>query len=50
MSLLSEERKRVIIELIDQHGRVKVNNLARDFEVSTETVRRYLEALENEKS
>ncbi|MEK3889923.1 DeoR/GlpR family DNA-binding transcription regulator [Bacillus sp. FSL K6-3431] len=49
MSLLSEERKRVIIELIDQHGRVKVNNLARDFEVSTETVRRYLEALENEK-
>lgn len=48
MSLLAEERKRLIIELIKQQGKVKVNDLAKEFEVSTETIRRYLEELENE--
>lgn len=49
MSLLAEERKKRIIELIEQQGKVKVNDLAHDFDVSTETIRRYLEELENEK-
>lgn len=49
MSLLAEERKKRIIELIEQQGKVRVNDLANDFDVSTETVRRYLEELENEK-
>ncbi|MFC0274569.1 DeoR/GlpR family DNA-binding transcription regulator [Metabacillus herbersteinensis] len=49
MSLLAEERKRVIIELIDQNGKVRVNDLAKDFDVSTETIRRYLEELESER-
>ncbi|MBD1382163.1 DeoR/GlpR family DNA-binding transcription regulator [Metabacillus arenae] len=49
MSLLAEERKRVIIELIDQNGKVRVNDLAQSFAVSTETIRRYLEELESER-
>ncbi|WP_078412788.1 DeoR/GlpR family DNA-binding transcription regulator [Priestia abyssalis] len=49
MSLLAEERKKRIIELIEQQGKVRVNDLAHDFDVSTETIRRYLEELENEK-
>ncbi|USK72044.1 DeoR/GlpR family DNA-binding transcription regulator [Peribacillus asahii] len=48
MSLLAEERKKQIIEMIESQGQVKVNDLAKDFEVSTETIRRYLEDLENE--
>ncbi|UOK58446.1 DeoR family transcriptional regulator [Bacillus sp. OVS6] len=50
MSLLAEERKRVIAELIEKQGKVKVNDLAKDFDVSTETIRRYLEELESEKN
>lgn len=49
MSLLAEERKKRILEIIEQQGKVKVNDLAHDFDVSTETIRRYLEELENEK-
>jgi DeoR family transcriptional regulator, fructose operon transcriptional repressor len=49
MSLLAEERKQRIIEMIEQQGKVKVNDLASDFDVSTETIRRYLEELDNEK-
>ncbi|MBX9975064.1 DeoR/GlpR family DNA-binding transcription regulator [Cytobacillus firmus] len=49
MSLLAEERKKRIIDLIEKDGQVKVIDLAKDFEVSTETVRRYLEELEFEK-
>ncbi|MED4401845.1 DeoR/GlpR family DNA-binding transcription regulator [Metabacillus fastidiosus] len=49
MSLLAEERKKVITELIEEHGQVKVNDLAAQFTVSTETIRRYLEELEGEK-
>ncbi|AZV42656.1 DeoR/GlpR family DNA-binding transcription regulator [Peribacillus asahii] len=48
MSLLAEERKKQIIEMIESQGQVKVNDLAKDFEVSTETIRRYLEDLESE--
>jgi len=49
MSLLSEERKMKIIELVDSEGKVKVNRLSKEFNVSTETIRRDLEELENEK-
>ncbi|MEK3806170.1 DeoR/GlpR family DNA-binding transcription regulator [Bacillus sp. FSL H8-0547] len=48
MSLLAEERKRLITEIIEKQGRVKVNDLAKEFNVSTETIRRYLEDLEQE--
>ncbi|WP_042352665.1 DeoR/GlpR family DNA-binding transcription regulator [Bacillus massiliigorillae] len=48
MSVLAEERKRIIIEMIARKGKVKVNDLAQNFEVSTETIRRYLEDLESE--
>lgn len=46
MSLLSEERKRIVIELLNSHGKVKVNDLVERFGVSSETIRRDLEALE----
>lgn len=49
MSLLAEERKKRIVDLIEDHGQVKVNDLAKEFNVSMETVRRYLEELEYEK-
>ena len=49
MSLLSEERKMKIIELVEDEGKVKVNRLAKDFNVSTETIRRDLEELEDER-
>ncbi|AZU60179.1 DeoR/GlpR family DNA-binding transcription regulator [Neobacillus mesonae] len=49
MSLLAEERKRKIIELIEKYGQVKVADLAEDFQVSTESIRRYLEELEHER-
>ncbi|MDT2048573.1 DeoR/GlpR family DNA-binding transcription regulator [Bacillus sp. 1780r2a1] len=48
MSLLAEERKKRIIELINNEGQVKVNELAKRFHVSAETIRRHLEELENE--
>lgn len=48
MSLLAEERKKRIFEIVDHLGQVKVNDLAKDFNVSTETIRRHLEELENE--
>lgn len=48
MSLLAEERKKKIMSLIQEVGQVKVNQLAKEFHVSTETIRRYLEELSNE--
>ncbi|WP_234447151.1 DeoR family transcriptional regulator [Virgibacillus salexigens] len=45
MELLSDERKHKILNLIDQHGKVSVRQLALDFNVSTETVRRDLDEL-----
>ncbi|MCJ7985527.1 DeoR family transcriptional regulator [Priestia sp. OVL9] len=50
MSLLAEQRKKTIIDMIEHQGQVKVNDLAHAFDVSTETIRRYLEELEGEKS
>ncbi|KKI93986.1 cytochrome C [Bacillus sp. SA1-12] len=49
MSLLAEERKRIILGLLEENEKVKVADLADQFEVSTETIRRYLEELESEK-
>ncbi|UOY91904.1 DeoR/GlpR family DNA-binding transcription regulator [Ectobacillus sp. JY-23] len=48
MSLVGEERKRIILERIDGNGRVSVSELAEDFSVSTETIRRYLVDLDKE--
>lgn len=48
MSLLAEERKKIILQLLDENGQVKVADLAEQFDVSTETIRRYLEELELE--
>ena len=45
MSILSEERKRGIMERLRLEGRVKVADLAAEFAVSEETVRRDLELL-----
>lgn len=48
MSLLAEERKKIILDLLDETEQVKVADLAVQFNVSTETIRRYLEDLEAE--
>ncbi|KGX94015.1 cytochrome C [Pontibacillus halophilus JSM 076056 = DSM 19796] len=48
MSLLAEERKKEITQLLEHQGRVKVNELADRLNVSTETIRRYLDDLEGE--
>ncbi|WP_100330145.1 DeoR/GlpR family DNA-binding transcription regulator [Bacillus xiapuensis] len=48
MSVVSEERKRLIIEKVEQKGKVKVTDLANEFSVSTETIRRYLEDLDKD--
>ena len=48
MSLLAEERKNVILEIINANGKVKVNALVKKFNVSSETIRRDLDALEDE--
>ncbi|WP_065408792.1 DeoR/GlpR family DNA-binding transcription regulator [Pseudobacillus wudalianchiensis] len=48
MSVISEERKRIIVEKIEVKGKVKVADLANEFAVSTETIRRYLEELDRE--
>lgn len=47
MSLLSEERKRIILDELDRFGKVKVDLLARRLQVSNETIRRDLDALES---
>ncbi len=43
--LLVEERRRKILELVEEHERVTVNDLARRFRISTVTARSDLEAL-----
>jgi DeoR family fructose operon transcriptional repressor len=48
MSLVGEERKRMILSDLEEFGQVRVAHLANKFDVSTETVRRYLEELESE--
>ncbi|TNM54519.1 DeoR/GlpR family DNA-binding transcription regulator [Brevibacterium sediminis] len=44
--MFAEERQRRIAELVSEAGRVNVTDLAADFDITTETVRRDLAALE----
>ena len=46
MSISAEERKKAIIEELNLYGKVKVPSLAERLEVSSETIRRDLDALE----
>lgn len=48
MSVIGEERKKRILEMLEIEGTVKVNSLSKILRVSTETVRRYLEELDKE--
>ncbi|WP_138755088.1 DeoR/GlpR family DNA-binding transcription regulator [Paenibacillus sinopodophylli] len=48
MSLAGEERKLSIMNLLNEHGKVIASDLARMFEVTTETIRRDLDDLEKE--
>ncbi|WP_426454709.1 DeoR/GlpR family DNA-binding transcription regulator [Paenibacillus sp. S-38] len=48
MSLLAEERKQYILDWLEREGKAIVVGLAAQLEVSTETVRRDMAALENE--
>ncbi|MCM3630158.1 DeoR/GlpR family DNA-binding transcription regulator [Paenibacillus glycanilyticus] len=48
MSLVGEERKREILDIINDAGKVQTNDLVKRFRVSSETIRRYLEELEAE--
>lgn len=49
MSIVGEERKRHILNVLEVKGKVKVGSLAKELQVSTETIRRHLEELESEK-
>ncbi|MFD1955244.1 DeoR/GlpR family DNA-binding transcription regulator [Paenibacillus thailandensis] len=49
MSLAGEERKQIILELLQLNGKVRTPELVQELDVSSETVRRYLEELEHEK-
>jgi DeoR family transcriptional regulator, fructose operon transcriptional repressor len=44
--MYAEERQQAMARLVNQRGRMSVNQLAREYEVTTETVRRDLSALE----
>ena len=46
MTMYAEERQQAIARLVTQRGRVSVNQLAREYDVTTETVRRDLSTLE----
>ena len=46
MSMYAEERQQAIAQLVAEHGRLSVNVLAEQYDVTTETVRRDLSALE----
>lgn len=46
MSLAGEEIKKEIIDLIHLNGKVEVNKLSETFDVTAETIRRYLNQLE----
>lgn len=48
MSLLGEERKQIILQLVDTNGKVRTNELVEKLQVSSESIRRYLEELETE--
>ena len=44
--MYAEERQQAIARLVTQRGRVSVNQLAQEYDVTTETVRRDLSTLE----
>lgn len=46
MTMYAEERQQAIARLVNQRGRMSVNQLAREYDVTTETVRRDLSTLE----
>ena len=46
MTMYAEERQQAITRLVNQRGRMSVNQLAREYDVTTETVRRDLSTLE----
>lgn len=48
MSLIGEERKQAILTILNAKGKVKVNELSQQLDVSTETIRRYLDELAQE--
>ena len=48
MSLNAIDRKKVILELLDMNGKVTSKELVSKLDVSSETVRRYLDELESE--
>lgn len=48
MSLVGEERKRIILDMINNAGKVSTNELVDRLKVSSESIRRYLEELEAE--
>lgn len=48
MSLIGEERKDYILNQLNLEGKVKTNELVDNLNVSSETIRRYLEELEEE--
>ena len=47
MGLLAENRQQQILELLRTTGRVDVNNIARDLNVTEVTIRRDLKLLQN---
>ncbi|OZB95359.1 DeoR/GlpR family DNA-binding transcription regulator [Paenibacillus sp. XY044] len=49
MSLIGEERKKVILDILNLEGKVRSADLAEKLQVSGEMIRRYLEDLEVEK-
>ncbi|MFX3634261.1 MAG: DeoR/GlpR family DNA-binding transcription regulator [Candidatus Pristimantibacillus sp.] len=49
MSLAGVERKQVIVNLLQLKGKVRTPELVKELDVSSETIRRYLEELEQEK-
>ncbi|MFD2699081.1 DeoR/GlpR family DNA-binding transcription regulator [Paenibacillus shunpengii] len=48
MSLAGEERKQTILDMLQMQGKIRTPELVRALDVSSETIRRYLEELENE--
>lgn len=49
MSLVGEERKKIILDILNLEGKVRSSDLAVKLQVSGEMIRRYLEDLESEK-
>ncbi len=48
MSLIGEKRKQIILERVEQEGQISTSSFAEEMNVSTETIRQYLDELEAE--